>query len=254
MTLDSRQPAPLIQKTFRLVLLDCETDATGVEHAVRSALEEPGVARAFPMAVRPYSECLLEDAHVVVVADEGAGAYSCRRAERINAAGFPGPLLAVCGQMDEDVAVRGYAAGVHSWLSLPLSARVFAAQVDALASRLIGEVGPPDLEVSLDGSGRVVTIGCEHFRLTRRAFDLFSYLLVRREVWIDTSTIVAEVFPGNHTDDSAVARVQIHKIRHILGPRHAWVLQGREGKGYRLTLDRDSSAAVRGVPHPRYRR
>lgn len=218
-----------------------------------SALGDSCVARCVPTVVRPYEDGMLEDAHAVVVAQEGQSDSLCRRGERIAATGFPGPLMAVCGRMDEDLAVRAYAVGFHAWLTLPLTPRVFAAQIDALAARMIGNLGPPDVDVSLCRSSREVTIDGTFFRLTRRAFDVFYYLLARREIWSESSRIIAEVFPGSHARDTAVLRVQVHAIRRAFGPGFAWILQGAEGKGYRVTLRGDSTAALRGRPHPRYR-
>lgn len=248
------QGRPWVDRTCRLVLVECEPDSEGVEQAVLSALGDPSVTRAFPVVVRPYTDGMLEDAHVVVVAQREEGVSLCGRGERIAAAGFPGPLVAVCDRMDEDLAVRGYSVGFHAWLTLPLRARVFAAQIEALAARMIGNVGPPQVDVSLRRDRRQLTIDGTSVRLTGREFDVFCYLLARREIWTDSARIIAEVFPGKHAPSSAVLRVQIHAIRHALGPALAWVLEGAEGKGYRVTLRRDSTAALRGSPHPRYRR
>lgn len=243
-----------MDRTCRLVLLACEPDSAGVEQAVLSALGDPRVTRGFPMVVRPYTDGMLEDAHVVVVAQREVGASLGRRGERIAAAGFPGPLIAVCDRMDEDLAVRGCSVGFHAWLTLPLRPRVFAAQIEALAARMIGNAEAPEVDISLRRSSRQLTIDGASLRLTRREFDIFCYLLARRETWTDSATIIAAVFPGKHAAGSAVLRVQIHAIRHALGPALAWILEGGEGKGYRVTLRRDSTAALRGSPHPRYRR
>lgn len=236
----------------RLVVLGVGPGADAVAAAVVSAFDRAGRAETY-VVERATAE-LLDDAHVVVVADADRGAFALDEIARVLSTGFPGPIVVVCASAGSRLAAEGHDSGAHLWLGLPLDPRVFVANVESLARRLVGFPDAPDVRVELSTPEHDVRVEGRALGLTPRAFELFAYLLRRREIWLPSARIMTDVFVGSRSDDTRPLRVQAHVIRRRLGPELAWILQSDDRKGYRIGLSKNSTAGRRLLPHPRYRR
>ncbi len=202
--------------------------------------------------VEDSTDAMLPQAQIVVIADR-CGEWACERIAHFQRLDFVGPVVVVVDEFREQIAVLGYGCGALAWEALPLRATAFVAQLDALASRLIGCPDPPDVAVRLVPSTFSAVIDEEVVKFKPRAFAVFAYLLGRREIWTTPRRVMQDVFETNHSSDSSVVRMQIRNIRAALGPKLAWILAGAEGRGYQVTLSWDSTAGRRLSPHPRYR-
>lgn len=166
-------------------------------------------------------------------------------------AGFHGLVVAVSPVVKRDVLVAGFAAGVHLWESPPIDAEVFAANLDSLVRRILGDDAELELPVVLNRPKRELVLDHRSVKLGPRGFDCFSHLLERRGRWVKAEEIMRAVFRTHHAVDSAVVRVLIARMRETLGDL-AWVLEGREGFGYRVVLRPDSTPGRLRLPHARY--
>lgn len=236
----------------RLVALHVGPESRRVRAAVRAALTR---GEQWPTRF-VLEQALGGDAcehHIAILADGAYGHWACARVAELQLQAFPGPIVVVVAHYLERIATRGYEAGAHAWEALPLRTTAFCAQLESLAARLVGHPEPPDVVVRLDPSTHsIIADGCR-VQLKPRGFAVFVYLLKRREIWTRSERILRDVFDTHHTSDSAVVRMQVANIRAALGPELAWILPGEEGRGYRVTLRRDSTAGRRLSPHRRYR-
>jgi two-component system, OmpR family, phosphate regulon response regulator PhoB len=150
-------------------------------------------------------------------------------------------------------ALEGYASGVHLWETLPLDPAVLAARMRALSLRIVGDDASLEVSVALDRASRSVWVEGKVVKLGPRGFALFEYLLERRGRWVGQQEIVERLFRAKHAVGSPVVRVHVLRVREALGEEHAWILQGKEGHGYRIILRRDSTAGRLHLPHARFR-
>lgn len=236
----------------RLVGLHLGPESQRVDAAVRAALSGAKQG-SLSFVVEEALDQDLAEHHIAVLADGGAGHWACAHAAGLQLHGFPGPVVVVVAHYLERVAARGFESGAHAWQTLPLPATAFCAQLESLAARLVGHADPPDVIVCLEPATHSIVVEGHRVRLRPRGFAVFVYLLRRREIWTSAERILRDVFHTHHTTDSAVVRMQVANIRSALGCELAWILASEEGRGYRVTLNKDSTAGRRLSPHPRYR-
>lgn len=189
----------------------------------------------------------------VLLVDGSDGRWAIERGSHLRSEWFHGVVAVVSRQVADEVLLGGHDAGVHIWAIAPLRTAVFAAQVRALVRRLVLDSDDSEVGVKLDRAGRIVEIEGRTIRLGSRGFAVFAYLLEQRGHWVSQRDIVRDVFGTHHLGESSIVRVHVLAIRAALGPDFAWVLQGKEGFGYRVTLRRDSTPARLRLPHARYR-
>jgi len=187
-------------------------------------------------------------ADIALVVDEGDGAAACVEVGELAVAAFPGPILVISGEVAEAAVVRGYQAGAHDWLVAPLARAPFRAKLLSLGRRLLGPEDE-DVEVHLCPRSARVTIDGELIALKPSSYELFVWLLIRREHSFSEDAILRDFYHVRSHRDTSLVRVQVGRIRAALG-QHAWIL--RSGHGYGITLRRDSTAGRMLRPHPRF--
>ena len=233
----------------RLIVVERCTGSERVAEAVSQALR----AGSDTLVVQPLDDSTLPGAHVVVVTDGGVGGHACARIAALREAVSPRPVVGVVAAFDEGVAALGFGAGAHAWAPLPLAPRAFAAQLESLAQALIGQPDPADVAVEIEELAGTLRVEGRVIDLTPRALAVFVYLHRHREIWMRSQQVVTDVFKATHAG-TGVLRNQMARIREALGEDLAWIAQSCEKRGVRITLNRDSSAGRRGLPHPRYRK
>jgi DNA-binding response OmpR family regulator len=92
------------------------------------------------------------------------------------------------------------------------------------------------MSIAVDPVSYSVAIGSSSCQLTRREFEIFSYLVERQGGIASESEIVKHVFGTHHETESSLVRVHIHAIRTKLGDMASCIERVR-GAGYRMKPD-----------------
>jgi DNA-binding response OmpR family regulator len=158
------------------------------------------------------------------------------------------PTIGVVNGGSEETMVRVLAAGADdcviahrkSELKARLCAMLRRASPDARA-----EVG----KIELDPARLLVRVDRAEAHLTRKQFEVFSYLAARQGRWVHTSEILQEVYQSHHAPDTSLVRVQIHGIRRALGPARDSI-ESNGHRSYRLSLAPRSEARASKPPAP----
>lgn len=187
-------------------------------------------------------------AEMLILADASDGRWACEQVKAL--AGFPGPIAAVAVDTNEETLVAGYAAGIHVWALAPIRARLLCAQMRSLSLRFSG-LDDAELEVRLVAGRRVVVIEGARIDLSPSEYQLFLFLLRRREHSFSEGELLRSVFRSHHESGGSTVRVAMRNLRLALG-KFAWIVQSRDRQGYSVSLRRDTTPARTGLPHPRF--
>lgn len=191
-------------------------------------------------------------ADIAIVVEGKLTQRAVARVARLTDAAFPGAVVVVSHIDDPGAVVDAFDAGAHAWHRVPLAAATFGAQLGSLARRLVG-AADAEVAVLLHPETSCITLEGRRIHLQPRGFELFAWLVVRREHWFTEQELLHEVWGLRYFGVTSAVRVQVTKTRAALGPEFAWLLRGStDGRGYSVTLRRDSTAALRLRPHPRY--
>lgn len=201
---------------------------------------------------QPASQSASDSAEAVLLADGSDGRWAATRAAELSQSGFFGLIVVAAHAADKSVVVDAYRGGAHLWLSLPLDPRVFPVQAESLIRRLTGDPASEEIGVQIGPEPRVVRFDDRPVKLTQQGYALLLFLLPRRGAWVRTEVIARELSLAEAPADAERVRLWVLRLRAALGDL-AWILEGREGLGFRVNLRKDSTAARRLRPHGRYR-
>lgn len=234
-----------------LVVIEAQNVTDDVLAQVRSS--DGSVLGSPLLRFRAASSDGLQNADGVLLVDGADGLWAVSRVAEVRDDGFPGLIAVATPPVSEDRLIEGYQAGALVWASLPLHAALFPAQAAALIRRLVGDAADSEVAVTVDHDDRTVWIGDDSVKLPPVGFALFVFLLAHRGTWLSPKAIADHLFPAGSRPDFSLVRVHVKRVRDALGPDRAWLLESREGLGYRINLRCDSTARLRLRPHGRYR-
>jgi len=146
------------------------------------------------------------------------------------------PILMLTARAGEADRVIGLELGADDYLAKPFSLRELAARVRALLRRQQWDRGGPegrygDARLTLDPARHLVTWGGEEVHLTRREFDILSYLVSLGGRVASREQILDAVW-GLATDvDSRTVDAHIRTLRRKLSED---VIETLIGSGYRF--------------------
>ncbi len=201
---------------------------------------------------QPASRSASDSAEGVLIADGGDGRWGAARAKELATGRFFGLIAVAAHEAAESVVVGAYRGGAHLWLPLPPDPLVFPTQAECLIRRLTGDPASEELDVEFGPEDRVVRLDGTTIKLTPQGYRLFLFLLPRRGAWVASEVIAEALSPADARADAERVRSWVLRLRSALGEL-AWIVESREGLGFRLNLRKDSSAARRLRPHGRYR-
>jgi DNA-binding response OmpR family regulator len=173
------------------------------------------------------------------------------------------PIIIVSARESDEDKILGLGLGADDFVTKPFSPKVLAARVRAQLRRAAyreGAVGgtdpnganrPPSVEVSapsrlafgpfvLDLEGRVLLQGRKRVALSRREFELLSFLALHPGKSFDPAELHREVWRLEHGDLSTVA-VHVQRIRRKIEdePSNPRWIKTVSGAGYRFAPDEE---------------
>ncbi|HTU58498.1 MAG TPA: winged helix-turn-helix domain-containing protein [Polyangiales bacterium] len=148
------------------------------------------------------------------------------------------PLLGLRSTDDTAGACALLDQGIDGYLPENCANEELLAFVRALARRGPVHGATLDSDVTLMSSARTLRLRGRDFKFGPVAFSVVRYLVQNRDRWVSQREIVERAMGSHYRQESAVARVQIHQIRKLLGEQQSCIQQdGRRGCGYRFTMD-----------------
>ncbi|WP_329457753.1 response regulator transcription factor [Streptomyces sp. NBC_01497] len=161
------------------------------------------------------------------------------------------PVIIATARDDETEIVRLLNAGADDYLTKPFSVDVLSARMAAVLRR--SRLGPADGEaghlievggLAIDPLRRHATLDGLELDLTRREFDLLTFLAGRPGVVVARKELLAEVWQQSYGDDQTID-VHLSWLRRKLGetaarPRYLHTLRG---VGVKLEPPRAGAAA-----------
>jgi DNA-binding response OmpR family regulator len=153
------------------------------------------------------------------------------------------PIIMLTAKDQESDKVLGLALGADDYISKPFSLQELFARMTAVLRRSNGnqkrEAGrPPDLErvadLSVDRAARRVTLHGEELQLSKREFDLLSFLLAHAGRVFSREQLIQQVWDYNFVGDRKTVDVHIRWLRQKLGDKTSIAITTVRGVGYRL--------------------
>jgi DNA-binding response OmpR family regulator len=143
------------------------------------------------------------------------------------------PVIIATARDDESEVVRLLNAGADDYLIKPFSVEHLSARMAAVLRRSRGHEVSPVLRVGglqIDIQRRQAALDGAQLDLTRREFDLLSFLAARPGVVVTRRELLAEVWQQSYGDDQTID-VHLSWLRRKLGetaarPRYLHTLRG----------------------------
>jgi DNA-binding response OmpR family regulator len=144
------------------------------------------------------------------------------------------PVIVATARDDEAEIVKLLNSGADDYLAKPFSSEVLAARLSAVLRRARGGGGGTEVlavgQLRIDPERRQATFGGAPLDLTRREFDLLTYLAARRDSVVTRRELLAEVWRQSYGDDQTID-VHVSWLRRKLGenaarPRYLHTVRG----------------------------
>ena len=158
-------------------------------------------------------------------------------------------VLMLTARGDEVDRIVGLTVGADDYITKPFSARELVARVQAVLRRprrsdheAGGDKGPAEEpprvfgELSIDSSGRSVSVGGQPVALTRTEFDILEVLSARPKYAFSRRQLIDEVWDIAWVGDEHIVDVHVGHIRRKLGddPAAPRYIDTVRGVGYRM--------------------
>ncbi len=158
-------------------------------------------------------------------------------------------VLMLTARGDEVDRVIGLSVGADDYITKPFSARELVARVQAVLRRPRARTGSPGSqpaprevparvfgELSVDPSGRIVSVAGQAVELTRTEFDILDVLSARSKYAFSRRQLIDEVWDVAWVGDEHIVDVHVGHIRRKLGddPTAPRYIETVRGIGYRM--------------------
>ena len=150
------------------------------------------------------------------------------------------PIIVLSVRAGEREKIEALDHGASDYVTKPFSLGELAARIRALlrdrhagpAPMTSYEAGP----LRLDIARHEVTLGGDAVKLSRKEFDLLTYLLANRGKMLTHRQILREVWGPAHEQDTQYLRVYVGQLRQKLGddPAAPHFIANEPGIGYRF--------------------
>jgi DNA-binding response OmpR family regulator len=145
------------------------------------------------------------------------------------------PIIMLTARTQEEDKLRGYEFGADEYVTKPFSPKVLVAGAKALLSRIEGKPNGGDV-FSCDGlivnqkNGKVM-IDEEKIELTRKEFDLLTYLMQNKGLILSKESILNHVWGYDYYGDPRTLDTHINRLREKLKDKSRLIKTVR-GRGY----------------------
>jgi len=153
----------------------------------------------------------------------------------------PIPVIIITARVEEADKIAGLDIGADDYVTKPFSIHELVARVHAVLRRARTSLDQPQMlvrgELTVDESGRRVTVGEREIPLTRKEFGLLAELARRPgRVWT-REQLLERVWGYNHPGATRTVDVHVRQLRKKLGEPMDASIETVVGVGYRFRVE-----------------
>lgn len=148
------------------------------------------------------------------------------------------PIIILSARGEEYDKIHGFEFGIDDYVVKPFSPRELMMRVTAVLKRSGASI-PEVKEVynhdglTVDFTGRLVTIDGVRVEMSPREYDLFFFLVKNRGIALSREKLINEVWGYDFFGDDRTIDTHIKQLRKILGP-YSRCISTLRGVGYRF--------------------
>jgi DNA-binding response OmpR family regulator len=150
------------------------------------------------------------------------------------------PVLMLSARGEEYDKIHGFELGIEDYVVKPFSPREVMLRLDVLIRRN-NRPAPATIEhevvtfdgLSIDFTGRIVTIDGQPVDLSPKEYELLFYLVRNRGIALTREKLISEVWGYDFFGDDRTLDTHIKLLRNSLGPYRKFIVTLR-GVGYRF--------------------
>ena len=151
------------------------------------------------------------------------------------------PVLMLSARGEEYDRIHGFEIGVDDYVVKPFSPRELMMRVQAILkrSRPAAENSREVYQfegLTVDMTGRIVTIDGQKAELSPKEYDLLFYLVRNRGIALSRETLITNVWGYDFYGDDRTLDTHIKLLRRSLGPYSRFIVTLR-GVGYRFEVN-----------------
>ncbi len=148
------------------------------------------------------------------------------------------PIIMLSARGEEYDKVHGFEAGIDDYVVKPFSPKELMMRIGAILKR--GGISLPENKevyqldgLTVDFTGRLVTVDGKHIDMSPREYDLFFFLVKNRGIALSREKLINEVWGYDFLGDDRTIDTHIKQLRKILGP-YSRCISTLRGVGYRF--------------------
>ncbi|MCH3972343.1 MAG: response regulator transcription factor [Oscillospiraceae bacterium] len=148
------------------------------------------------------------------------------------------PVLMLSARGEEYDKIHGFELGIDDYVVKPFSPKELMMRVSAIIKRAGSVRSPQKKEVSFEGlsinfTGRIVTIDGKKTDLSPKEYDLLFYMVTNRNIALTREQLITNVWGYDFYGDDRTLDTHIKLLRKSLGPYAKFIVTLR-GVGYRF--------------------
>lgn len=150
------------------------------------------------------------------------------------------PIIMLSARGEEYDKIHGFELGIDDYVVKPFSPRELMMRVKVVINRNanIGSgAGPHDVYsvegLSIDFTGRIVTVNGEKVNMTPKEYELLFYMVKNRGIALTREKLITEVWGYDYYGDDRTLDTHIKLLRSSLGEYRKYLVTLR-GVGYRF--------------------
>lgn len=148
------------------------------------------------------------------------------------------PVLMLSARGEEYDKIHGFELGIDDYVVKPFSPKELMMRVGAIIKRAKSGDGPQKEVVTFEGltidfTGRIVTIDSEKVELSPKEYDLLFYMVSNRNIALTREQLITNVWGYDFYGDDRTLDTHIKLLRRSLGPYAKFIVTLR-GVGYRF--------------------
>lgn len=182
--------------------------------------------------------CKMQDFDVVVLdvmMPNMDGFTACRQIQQLKNI----PVIMLSARGEEYDRIHGFELGVDDYVVKPFSPKELMMRIKVVIGRNQGNARDNGHEIfakeglCVDFTGRTVSVDGERINLSPKEYDLLFYLVKNRNIALERSKLIAEVWGYDYYGDDRTLDTHIKLLRSSLGEYRKFLVTLR-GVGYRF--------------------
>ncbi|MDO5124553.1 MAG: response regulator transcription factor [Eubacteriales bacterium] len=168
-----------------------------------------------------------------VMMPELDGFSACREIRKLSSV----PIIILSARGEEYDRIHGFELGIDDYVVKPFSPKELMMRVNAVLKRSGGSDAQKDIftyeGLTVDFSGRIVTIDGERVDMTPKEYDLFFYMVKNQGLALTREKLISKVWGYDFFGDDRTLDTHIKLLRKSLGEYSRLIVTLR-GVGYRF--------------------